>query len=111
MADLRDDIFEYADRLYAKALHEMEAERFRAVDIYALSAYGAAVFLVNDKRTPSEMREQAKQLEHASWNLAKQSRMGQRRKLMEPRLDGPGGRESYDDVRQEMRDIVKTVTR
>jgi len=78
VANLQDQIFEYADRLYAKALQELNAGRFRMVVVYALSSYGAAVFLASDEATPEQICERASQLEQAAWNLSKQAYSAQR---------------------------------
>lgn len=112
MEDIREQIFEYADRLYAKALHEMESERFRIVDMYALSAHGAAVYLATDQNSPGDLRRRAGQLEEAAWALSRRAyralRGEQRRKLMEPRMSGD--HDETEDIRMEMRAVARMVS-
>lgn len=83
-----DQILEYAEGLYSKALKSMENEEFRKADIYSLSAHSAASFVAAQKNQPKVMRDKAIDLEDASWQLSRQAYAAIRAKLIEPRLSG-----------------------
>lgn len=111
MENLREQLFEYADWLYSKAIQEMNAGRFRMVDVYALSSHGAAVYLASDDAAPKQIREQASQLEQAAWNLSKQAHSAQRLALLEPRMSGDEANDDdLEEVREEVRRIAEMVT-
>lgn len=80
------------------------------VDVYALSSYGAAVYLASDDAAPKQIREQASQLEQAAWNLSKQAHSAQRLALLEPRMSGDEADDDLEEVREEVRRIAEMVT-
>lgn len=108
MANLREQIFEYADRLYAKALESLGAEEFRKADIYAISCYGAAVYLASDENGPEDLRKRAAQLEEAAWSLSKQAYAGARRALIEPRMMGHSHED--EEIRGEIHEIARIAS-
>jgi hypothetical protein len=112
MADLRNEIFEYAEGLYAKALQVMDEQRFRMADIYALSSYGAAVFVAADKAGPQEIRDRAAQLEQAAWTLARHAHAAERGRMIEPRMQGIDAEsQELEAIRDDISAIAKAVFR
>lgn len=79
------------------------------VDVYALSSYGAAVYLAADETTSKQIREQASQLEQAAWNLSKQAHSAQRLALLEPSMSGDEANDDLEEVREEIRRMAEMV--
>jgi len=106
LADVHNDILAYAEGLYAKSIQEMERENFRRAEIYAAAAYGAAAFLVMDKRTSEEIQEHAGLLEEASWRMSQEAHAALVGGLLEPKLSG---NDDLADVRIGVRAIAQSV--
>lgn len=105
-----EQILEYAEGLYSKALKKMHGEQFRKADIYALSAHGAAAFVAAQKGIKKDMKDKAIDLEDAAWQLSKHAYAAMRAKLIEPRLSGVNG-EDLEDVRCGIFDMACQVSR
>lgn len=101
--EYNENIFNYADLLYAKALRKMEAEDFRNTDIFALSAYGAALYVRMSSASSDILKERASILEQAAWNLAAQSYFAQRKSLLKPRMSGREDNPVLHDMEEAVR--------
>lgn len=109
MANLRNEIFEYAEGLYTKALHWMDKQGYRMTDVYALSSCGAAAFVAADPNAPQGLRDQAASLEQAAWILSKQAHAAERTKMVAPRLQG--NEDELEDVRRDIWSTAEEVFR
>lgn len=89
MADIRAEILEYADRLYAKALESMDEQQFRMADIYATCSYGASVFILSDRSAPKSIRDHAQQLDEAALKLSQYAHSAEWSAMLKPSMQGP----------------------
>lgn len=56
---MKEDLWDYANLLYGKAVEEMNAGRFGMADIYAASSYGVSAFLSSNKNVQKKLRDEA----------------------------------------------------
>lgn len=103
--DLRDEIFEYAGGLYAKAIREMEAERFARAEVFAICSYSAAMFLASDGGAPEEFRADASRLQDAAWTVSRQAHSSQRWEMLKPSMGD--AEDDLEDVREEVAKLAK----
>jgi hypothetical protein len=112
--NVHERIFVYGEILYQKSLSLFNEARYRRAEITASAAGGAAMFLVEDVETPSEMRDRSILLANASSSLLGNIRLDEREEYGEHFLSGGKRRKqkiehevnlSFEDLRDAAQEI------